>query len=55
MDLAAFLAKWSKKGGSERANKGSFLAAFSDLLGLPHPDATRNDVQDVRAFSAPRQ
>jgi hypothetical protein len=37
----AFVARWSAASPSERANSQLFLPGLCDLLGVPHPDATR--------------
>ena len=37
-----FISRWSKATPSERANSQLFLSELCDLLGLPHPDATRD-------------
>ncbi len=34
----AFIARWSKSGGAERANYQIFLTELCDLLGVPKPD-----------------
>jgi hypothetical protein len=33
----------TSSGGSERANYVSFLNDLCDIIGVPHPDATRED------------
>jgi hypothetical protein len=43
LTVDAFIAKWSASGGSERANYVSFLNDLCDIIGVPHPDATRED------------
>ncbi|MSP62246.1 MAG: hypothetical protein EXR72_18325 [Myxococcales bacterium] len=43
MDIAAFLAKWTGSGGSERANKDIFLVELCDVLGVAHPDPATGD------------
>jgi hypothetical protein len=38
--IAAWIAKWQKSGGAERANYQLFLTELCDVLGVPHPDPT---------------
>jgi hypothetical protein len=38
--IAAWIAKWSKSGGAERANYQLFLTELCDVLDVPHPDPT---------------
>ncbi|HSN99469.1 MAG TPA: DNA methyltransferase, partial [Candidatus Nanopelagicales bacterium] len=44
MDVASFIAKWSRSSASERANKDIFLVELCDLLGVPRPDPATGDV-----------
>jgi hypothetical protein len=41
--VLAFIERWSKSGGAERANYQLFLAELCDVLGVPRPDPTRPD------------
>jgi hypothetical protein len=41
--IQAFVDKWSRSGGSERANKDSFLNDLCQALGLPQPDPATGD------------
>ncbi|MEX2091868.1 MAG: type IIL restriction-modification enzyme MmeI, partial [Pirellulales bacterium] len=41
--VSAFIERWSKSGGAERANYQLFLAELCDVLGVPRPDPTRPD------------
>jgi hypothetical protein len=38
----AFISRWSKASPSERANSQLFLSELCDLLGVAHPDPTRD-------------
>ena len=38
--VSAFIERWSKSGGAERANYQLFLAELCDVLGVPRPDPT---------------
>jgi hypothetical protein len=38
----AFISRWSKASPSERANSQLFLSELCDLLGVPHPDPSRD-------------
>jgi hypothetical protein len=40
--VSAFISRWSAATPSERANTQLFLSELCDLLGVPHPDATRD-------------
>lgn len=40
----AFIERWSKSGGSEIANSQPFFDAFCDLIGVPQPDPTHEQV-----------
>ncbi len=42
-DPAAFITRWSKSGGSERANYTSFLSELCDILAVPRPEPTQAD------------
>jgi hypothetical protein len=48
MDIQAFIDGWTKTGGSERANKDSFLNELADLLGVPRPDKKSGDPDQDR-------
>jgi hypothetical protein len=41
--IAAFLRKWAKSGGAERANYQLFLTELCDVLGVEHPEPTGPD------------
>ena len=41
--VSAFIERWSKSGGAERANYQLFLTELCDVLGVPRPDPTRPD------------
>ena len=50
-DTSSFIAKWSRSGASERANKDSFLIELCDVLEVPHPDAAAGDrLRDLYVF-----
>jgi hypothetical protein len=44
--IAAFIARWSAAGGSERANYQLFVGELCALLGLPTPDPASDDTRD---------
>lgn len=44
--IDAFLLRWGKAGGSERANYQLFLTELCTLLELPHPEPAGNDTRD---------
>ena len=44
--IDAFIERWSKAGGSERANYQLFLTELCALLGLPTPDPASRDSRD---------
>ena len=44
--IDAFIERWSKAGGSERANYQLFLTELCALLGLPTPDPASRDNRD---------
>ncbi|MFP5382989.1 MAG: DNA methyltransferase, partial [Gammaproteobacteria bacterium] len=44
--LDAFIARWQKAGGTERANYQMFLTELTQLLGLPAPDPACDDTRD---------
>ena len=44
--LDAFIARWQRAGGSERANYQLFLAELCELLALPRPDPAGEDTRD---------
>jgi len=44
--IDAFIERWSKAGGSERANYQLFLTELCALLGLPTPDPASGDNRD---------
>jgi len=39
----AFISRWSKASPSERANSQLFLSELCDVLGVPHPDPSRDN------------
>jgi hypothetical protein len=39
----AFISRWAKASPSERANSQLFLSELCDLLGVPHPDPSREN------------
>jgi hypothetical protein len=41
--VSAFIERWSKSGGAERANYQSFLYELCDVLEVPRPEPTRAD------------
>jgi hypothetical protein len=41
--IAAFIRKWAKSGGAERANYQLFLTELCDVLGVEHPEPTGPD------------
>ncbi len=43
MTPEAFIEKWTKSGGSERANFQPFLTDLCDLLGVPKPEPSKSD------------
>ena len=43
---AAFIAKWRKASGSERANYQLFITELCDLLGVDKPDPSSEDTHD---------
>lgn len=43
-DPAAIITRWSKSGGSERANDTSFLSELCDILAVPRPEPTQTDI-----------
>lgn len=43
-DPASFITRWSKSGGSERANYTSFLSELCDILAVPRPEPTQTDI-----------
>lgn len=43
LDVKSFINKWKRTGGSERANKDSFLNELCRALGVPSPDGTTGD------------
>ncbi len=54
MDLNDFIDRWTRSGGSERANFQSFATELCDLLGVPRPDpATKNARRDAYCFERP--
>jgi len=44
--IDAFIARWEKASGSERANYQLFLTELCALLELPQPDPAREDTRD---------
>jgi hypothetical protein len=44
--VAAFVARWTLAGGSERANHQLFVGELCRLLDLPPPDPARDDTRD---------
>ena len=44
--LDTFLSRWSKAGGTERANYQLFLTELCSLLGLPLPEPAGDDTRD---------
>lgn len=44
--IEAFIQRWSKAGGSERANYALFLTELCNLLELPQPDPASDDTRD---------
>lgn len=44
--LGNLLSRWSKSGGTERANYQLFLAELCSLLGLPFPEPAGDDTRD---------
>lgn len=53
MDVQQFIGRWSASGGSERANKDSFLRDLCDVLGVPHPEPRVGDrARDRYVFEA---
>ena len=42
----AFIARWSKVTGSERANHQLFITELCALLALPQPDPASEDTRD---------
>jgi hypothetical protein len=40
---ATFIARWANASPSERANSQLFLSELCDLLGVAHPDPTRDN------------
>ena len=38
--IAAFIRRWEKSGGAERANYQLFLTELCDVLGVNHPEPT---------------
>lgn len=56
MDLAAFVAKWSASGASERANKDHFLLDLCDVLEVPRASASTGDLAlDLYTFERDRR
>jgi hypothetical protein len=45
-DIQAFIEKWARSGGAERANYVSFLNELCDVIGVPHHDPTVPDDDD---------
>ncbi|MGH8670521.1 MAG: DNA methyltransferase, partial [Burkholderiales bacterium] len=45
-EIEAFIRRWEKKGGTERANYQLFLTELCKLLELPQPDPARDDTRD---------
>lgn len=45
-NIEAFIARWQKAGGSERANYQMFLTELAQLLALPLPDPASDDTRD---------
>lgn len=43
--VEAFIARWSKSGGAERANYQIFLTELCDLIGVPKPDPAQESNQ----------
>ena len=43
---AAFIAKWRKASGSERANYQLFITELCELLGVDKPDPSSEDTRD---------
>ena len=43
---AAFIAKWRKASGSERANYQLFITELCELLGCDKPDPSSEDTRD---------
>jgi hypothetical protein len=44
--LNAFISRWQKAGGSERANYQLFLTELCELLALPKPDPASDSTRD---------
>lgn len=44
--VEAFIARWTKAGGSERANYQLFLTELTEVLDLPKPDPASDDTRD---------
>ena len=50
-DIDTFIARWSASGAAERANFPAFAGELCDLLGVPHPDPSReNDGDNAYVF-----
>lgn len=50
-DPVPFITRWSKSGGSERANYTSFLSELCDIISVPRPEPTQADpTQNVYVF-----
>jgi hypothetical protein len=45
-DIEAFIRRWEKASGTERANYQLFLTELCKLLDLPQPDPARDDTRD---------
>lgn len=44
-DVSAFIHRWSESGGGEMSNHQMFIVELCGLLGLPHPDPSREENQ----------
>ncbi len=54
MDIADFIAKWSRSGGSEQANAQPFLLDLCDVLGVPRPPVS-TEVNEENAYAFERK
>ena len=41
--IEAFVERWGRSAGAERANYALFLTELCEVLGVPHPDPTTDD------------
>jgi len=54
MTLRAFIEKWRKSGGAERANAQMFLCDLCKLLGVPEPEPAQPD-NEANAYAFERR